>query len=134
VNRWGTTRLLEASTRTERVQPEKVTKLESRPVESAGKEATERNSYLRENNPVSELNFTRKDKAVHLDAAGSKSLLIRMSANAVLETLLDAIPIFGGLFDLAFKSDRRNLLLLERLDFPDNFNFFGFISAIGKPA
>lgn len=49
----------------------------------------------------------------------SKSLLVRMSANAVMETLIGAIPVAGDLFDLAFKSNRRNLELLERhLDSP----------------
>lgn len=44
----------------------------------------------------------------------SKSLILRMSANAVLETLIGFIPIIGDLFDFAFKANRRNFKLLER--------------------
>lgn len=44
----------------------------------------------------------------------SKSLLVRMSANAGIETLIGAIPVIGDLFDLAFKANRRNLDLLDR--------------------
>jgi len=47
-----------------------------------------------------------------------KSVLMRMTANVVIETVIGAIPFAGDLFDAAFKSNMRNLALLEqyRLD------------------
>ena len=40
--------------------------------------------------------------------------LLRMAANIVIDTVLGAFPVLGDLFDAAFKSNRRNLELLER--------------------
>lgn len=53
---------------------------------------------------------------IHASAklGASKRLLLRMSANAVTETLIGSIPVIGDLFDLAFKANRRNYELLER--------------------
>ena len=48
-----------------------------------------------------------------------KSVLLRMSANAAIDTIIGAIPVLGDMFDLAFKANRRNLRLLQaHLDAP----------------
>jgi Domain of unknown function (DUF4112) len=39
-------------------------------------------------------------------------VLIRMGINVVLETILGAVPIVGDIFDIAFKSNRKNVQLL----------------------
>ncbi|HEY8537761.1 MAG TPA: DUF4112 domain-containing protein [Steroidobacteraceae bacterium] len=43
-----------------------------------------------------------------------RSVLLRMSGNVLLETLIGAIPFAGDLFDAGFKANMRNLALLER--------------------
>ena len=43
-----------------------------------------------------------------------RSVLMRMTGNVALETLIGAIPFAGDLFDAAFKANMRNLALLER--------------------
>lgn len=49
----------------------------------------------------------------------SKSLLIRMTINTGIDTLIGAIPFAGDIFDFVFKSNKRNMKLLERhLDAP----------------
>lgn len=40
--------------------------------------------------------------------------LLRMGANAVIDMLIGAIPVIGDIFDVVFKSNRRNLALLQR--------------------
>ena len=48
-----------------------------------------------------------------------KSVLLRMAGNLVLDTVVGSVPLFGDLFDLGFKSNLRNLALLDRwLDDP----------------
>jgi hypothetical protein len=42
-----------------------------------------------------------------------KSVLLRMSANTAIDTIVGAIPLLGDLFDLAFKANRQNLRLLQ---------------------
>lgn len=42
------------------------------------------------------------------------SVLARMAGNILLDTLLGAVPVLGDLFDFGFKSNRRNLRLLEQ--------------------
>jgi hypothetical protein len=42
-----------------------------------------------------------------------KSVLLRMSANTAIDTILGAVPVLGDLFDLAFKANRKNLRLLQ---------------------
>jgi uncharacterized protein DUF4112 len=42
-----------------------------------------------------------------------RALLARMGWNVALDTLVGEIPLFGDLFDLAWKSNLRNLALLE---------------------
>jgi hypothetical protein len=42
----------------------------------------------------------------------------RMVANVVLDTLVGSVPIAGDLFDAAWKSNRKNLVLLQRSSSP----------------
>ena len=48
-------------------------------------------------------------------AGASRPVLVRMVGNVVLDTLIGAIPVLGDLFDVAFRSNVRNVALLERL-------------------
>ena len=43
-----------------------------------------------------------------------RSVLMRMSGNVLIETLIGSIPFVGDLFDMGFKANMRNLALLER--------------------
>src|SRR5690606_19451220 len=43
-----------------------------------------------------------------------RSVLLRMSWNVMLDTILGAIPFAGDIFDAAYKSNMKNLALLER--------------------
>ena len=43
----------------------------------------------------------------------SRSVLARMLANAGIDALTGAVPVFGDLFDFAFRANRKNLRLLE---------------------
>jgi hypothetical protein len=43
-----------------------------------------------------------------------KSVLLRMMANVIIETLIGSIPFAGDIFDAAFKANSRNLALLAR--------------------
>jgi hypothetical protein len=45
-----------------------------------------------------------------------KVVLVRMLFNILLDALLGSIPIFGDAFDLFFRSNRRNLALIQRYD------------------
>jgi len=45
-----------------------------------------------------------------------KVVLVRMLFNILLDALLGSIPIFGDAFDLFFRSNRRNLELIQRYD------------------
>jgi hypothetical protein len=47
-------------------------------------------------------------------AGASSSLLLRMLGNVAMDSLLGAIPVAGDLFDFAWKSNARNVRLLER--------------------
>lgn len=42
-----------------------------------------------------------------------RSLLARMGWNVALDTLVGEVPILGDLFDVAWKANMRNLVLLE---------------------
>lgn len=46
-----------------------------------------------------------------------RSVLMRMSANLVIETVLGSVPVLGDLFDAGFKANARNIALLERYHF-----------------
>jgi hypothetical protein len=51
-----------------------------------------------------------------LEAARMKlpgRVLVRMGLNVLLELVVGIIPIFGDLFDFAFKANRRNVRLLN---------------------
>lgn len=53
-------------------------------------------------------------------AGASKVVLSRMISNIATDTVVGAVPIAGDLFDVAFKSNRRNAaILLEHLDAPE---------------
>ncbi|ABF41151.1 hypothetical protein Acid345_2150 [Candidatus Koribacter versatilis Ellin345] len=40
--------------------------------------------------------------------------LVRMVTNVVIDTLVGSIPVAGDMFDVAWKSNRKNLTLLQR--------------------
>lgn len=44
----------------------------------------------------------------------SKAVLARMAGNVAVDAVLGAVPLAGDLFDAAFKSNRRNVALLQR--------------------
>ncbi len=44
----------------------------------------------------------------------SKLVLARMIGNVALDTVVGSVPIVGSVFDLFFKSNRRNIKLLRR--------------------
>ena len=44
----------------------------------------------------------------------SKLHLVRMAGNVGVDTLIGAVPLVGDLFDLAFRSNTRNLKILKR--------------------
>ena len=48
------------------------------------------------------------------DVRVPKVVLARMIFNAALDAIIGAIPLAGDLFDFAWKSNQRNLALLER--------------------
>lgn len=43
-----------------------------------------------------------------------RSVLMRMSGNVLIETIVGSIPLAGDLFDMGFKANMRNIALLER--------------------
>lgn len=43
-----------------------------------------------------------------------RSVLLRMSANVLIETIVGSVPLLGDLFDAGFKANARNIALLER--------------------
>lgn len=43
-----------------------------------------------------------------------RAVLARMLVNVAIDALVGAVPVVGDLFDFAYKSNRRNLRLLER--------------------
>jgi hypothetical protein len=43
-----------------------------------------------------------------------RSTVVRIVTNIILDTTIGAVPVLGDLFDFAWKSNRRNLDLLER--------------------
>jgi hypothetical protein len=44
----------------------------------------------------------------------SRATLLRMAANIVIDAGVGAVPIFGDIFDFAWKANLRNVALLER--------------------
>lgn len=47
-------------------------------------------------------------------AGASKSTLIRMAWNVLVEVVIGAIPFFGDIFDIAWKANLKNVALLEK--------------------
>jgi hypothetical protein len=48
-----------------------------------------------------------------------RSVVLRMAGNIAIDTIVGSVPLLGDLFDLGFKSNLRNLALLDRwLDDP----------------
>jgi hypothetical protein len=45
----------------------------------------------------------------------SRAVVLRMLANVAVDTVGGTVPLLGDLFDVAFKSNTRNLALLERV-------------------
>ena len=43
-----------------------------------------------------------------------RHLLIRMAANLGIDWLVGSVPVLGDVFDVAFKANRRNVVLLRR--------------------
>lgn len=44
----------------------------------------------------------------------SNAVQARMAVNAVIDVLVGSVPVFGDLFDVGFKANRRNVALLRR--------------------
>jgi hypothetical protein len=51
-------------------------------------------------------------RAVHMGAP--RALLVQMAVNVGIDALVGAVPFVGDLFDMAWKSNVRNIQLLER--------------------
>lgn len=51
-------------------------------------------------------------KAARMGA--SRHVLLRMTGNVVLETLVGSVPLVGDIFDFAFRANNRNMRLLQR--------------------
>ena len=47
-------------------------------------------------------------------AGASKAVLLRMVGNVLVDTVIGAVPVLGDLFDVVFRSNARNVALLER--------------------
>ncbi|HEX4923875.1 MAG TPA: DUF4112 domain-containing protein [Bdellovibrionales bacterium] len=48
------------------------------------------------------------------DAGCPPSVLMRMGLNVLIDNILDAIPFLGNVFDFFYKSNTKNLALMER--------------------
>jgi hypothetical protein len=44
----------------------------------------------------------------------SKGILARMAGNVIVDAVFGSVPLVGDIFDVAFKSNRRNVALLRR--------------------
>jgi hypothetical protein len=53
--------------------------------------------------------------SVALQRGAPRAVLARMAINVALDALIGAIPLLGDAFDFGFKSNRRNLRLLQRV-------------------
>ena len=45
----------------------------------------------------------------------SRTIILRMLVNVAIDTLVGTVPLFGDAFDVVWKSNVRNMVLLERL-------------------
>ena len=50
-------------------------------------------------------------EAIRLDAP--KTVLLRMIANIGIDTVLGAVPVAGDIFDIAWKANKKNAILLH---------------------
>jgi len=58
--------------------------------------------------------------SMHLVVAAARlgapaPVILRMAGNALVDAAVGSVPFLGDLFDLGWKANRRNLVLLERL-------------------
>lgn len=61
----------------------------------------------------------------------SRSVVMKMFGNIALEFLVGWIPIVGDLFDALWKSNQRNIRLIEKeFDCKDNNNLLGHITIL----
>lgn len=51
---------------------------------------------------------------VGIQLGASRSVVMRMLANVVIDTAVGAVPVVGDLFDVGWKSNNRNVALIER--------------------
>ncbi|MEP6990553.1 MAG: DUF4112 domain-containing protein [bacterium] len=51
---------------------------------------------------------------VGIQLGASRSLVLRMVANVAIDTLVGSVPVLGDLFDAGWKSNNRNVALIER--------------------
>lgn len=61
-------------------------------------------------------------------------VLLRMALNVAIDTALGAVPFIGDLFDFAWKANRKNLRLIERVAEraePRSFMDYLFVAALG---
>jgi hypothetical protein len=49
-----------------------------------------------------------------MQLGASRAVVIRMIANVALDTLVGSVPVLGDLFDAGWKSNRRNMTLIEQ--------------------
>jgi hypothetical protein len=50
----------------------------------------------------------------------SRTLILKMIANMLIDAVIGAVPILGDIFDAAFKANLRNVALLEQMAEKDN--------------
>ena len=51
---------------------------------------------------------------VGIQLGASRSVVLRMLANVAIDTVVGAVPLVGDLFDAGWKSNNRNVALIER--------------------
>ncbi|CAN5754177.1 hypothetical protein BH11GEM1_BH11GEM1_04590 [soil metagenome] len=51
---------------------------------------------------------------VGIQLGASRSVVLRMLANVAIDTAVGAVPVVGDLFDAGWKSNNRNVALIER--------------------
>ena len=51
---------------------------------------------------------------VGIQLGASRSVVLRMLANVAIDTAVGSVPVFGDLFDAGWKSNNRNVALIER--------------------
>lgn len=51
---------------------------------------------------------------VGIQLGASRAVVMRMLANVAIDTAVGSVPVFGDLFDAGWKSNNRNVALIER--------------------